>query len=188
MWKGPKILNEEDSNLLNDLMQENSILRNEIAGLYTVLSDPETRRHTTNVVESQTELELVFDIPEVLEKVKELTLDLSCQKSLNTEQAQRAKEYERKIHACEVKILDMNMELVQLAQIKSNMSNLERKNEKLLTKLSGTANEYLNLTVEVNHQKGIIESLNKEISARDGEIAIFKDIVSSLQETIAGNK
>jgi hypothetical protein len=172
MWKGTGLFKGKEDFSIEDLRQENLTLRNELSVLYGKLleNDEASGRKTLSVEACQTDNYLVFHIPEVHERMSSLATELSHQKALNVEQANRAKESERRIRDCESKILDMNMELLQTVSVKARVVELVHQNEQLQGKISSTANEFINLTVEVNHHKAVAEKLAQEILIKDAEI------------------
>jgi chromosome segregation ATPase len=177
MWKGTALFKSEDDFSLADLRQENLTLRNELSILYGKLleNDEAIGRKKMSVVACQTDTHLAFHIPDVHEKVGGLATDLSHQRALNVEQANRAKESERRIRDCESKILDMNMELLQTVPIKARVVDLMQQNEQLQAKISSAANDFINLSVEVNHHKATAEKLIKDLHVKEAEIAAMQE-------------
>lgn len=172
----------------DDLRQENNILRQELSILYTKFLTSHIEQHKKEFKdnECQTDDAALFKIPVVVEKFNNITSELSHQRALNAEQAKREKESDRKIHSLELKILDMNMEILQAAPIKTKIEELTALTEQQQTKLSSATNEYLNLTVEVNHYKSNIESLNKQLNEKSDTIAGLLSQVTHLEEKLTG--
>ena len=98
MWKSKN----EEVYTISDLRQENDTLRSELSLLYETMLTSESNTHIRHsVIATQADIELSFCIPDVAERIKSLANELSYQRSLNVEQANRAKETERKIRDCE---------------------------------------------------------------------------------------
>lgn len=182
-------VNEDDYKLrADDLRQENNMLRQELSILYTkyLTNHLEQNKKEYADGDSQTDDFLLLKVPMVEEKLVVLTSELSHQKSLNIEQAHRAKEADRKIHTLELKILDMNLEILQAAPIKAKIEELTTLTELQRTKLSSATNEYLNLTVEINHHKGTIESLARQLGEKNDTITELLARITQTEEKLTG--
>ena len=175
----------EDDCRLTDLQQENRIIRQELAALYNQILENGTATLSNNC-ETQTDQELAFTVSVVSDKMKELTKELQFQKTFNMEQAKNAKEAERKIHSCEMKILESSLELLQCAPLKGRVEELTNLAEQLQIKIKGTSNEYINLTIELKHHQATIESLNKQLQGKEEEIAAHAASNDELKQSLAG--
>lgn len=175
-----------DDFTLSDLRQENEMLRLELSELYEVVSQNESNQshlqYSTN--STQTESELASTIPDVAEKIKGLTCEVSYQRSLNAEQANKAKEMERRIRECESKLLDANKELLLAIPLRAKVEELEMTNNQMQVKISGATQEYLNLTVELNFRKTTIDNLSQELSSKVSELNVVRKTIEEEQEKL----
>ena len=155
----------DENFLYDDLKQENLILRGELSALYAQFLSPKYDTILVNSAEKsiQTEFDIIGALEDAKRQLKSCQSDLAHEKSHNVEQAKLSKEADRKIRELERKILDINRELLQTAPLKDKLEETLRCNEMLQNKLSGAANEQINLTVEVKHCKDKISTLNAQI-------------------------
>jgi hypothetical protein len=186
MWSSGKIEKAEDYRL-EDLRQENATLRNELSQLYdTLLASADCRVAHTDVSSSQTDTDMILTYPEVAEKFKLLENEVTHQRLLINEQAQRAKEAERKIRDLEAKVLEKNMELLRCEPTKARADELLQQNEQLQAKLRLNTMELSNCSVEVAHLRAVIEQLRKDLTVKDTELAQSKADLHTAHSDIKG--
>jgi monoamine oxidase len=186
MWSSVKTEKEEDYRF-EDLRQENATLRNELSQLYdTLLTSADNRVKHTDVTSSQTDNDMILTYPEVAEKFKLLENEVAHQRLLINEQAQRAKEGERKIRDLEAKVLEKNVELLRCEPIKARADELQQQNEQLQAKLSFSTMELSNCSVEVAYLKAAAEHLRKDLTVKDTELAQSKADLQTAHNDIRG--
>jgi chromosome segregation ATPase len=186
MWSSVKIEKAEDYRL-EDLRQENATLRNELSQLYDmVLTSADSRVTHSDVSSSQTDNDMILTYPEVAEKFKLLENEVAHQRLLINEQAQRAKEGERKIRDLEAKVLEKNLELLRCEPIKARADELQQQNEQLQAKLSFSTMELSNCSVEVAHLKAAFDQLQKDLAVKDAELAQSRADLRTAHNDIRG--
>jgi chromosome segregation ATPase len=159
--ESPAPLPEEERDYkCDDLRQENLMIRAQLTALYTQLAKLETVKLSRDIG-CQMDIEvppLESELKSAHKEITELKSELSYQKALTVELGNNAKEMQRKIHTCELKILERNQEVLQTGPIKAKADSLTLLVEQLQTKLRTLESEYLNVTIEIKH---IQERANK---------------------------
>lgn len=179
---------DEEDYTLDDLKQENTMLRSELTALYQQFLSPKYDTALANTADNSCQTE--FNIVELLEstqhQLKLCTSELSHEKTHNAEQAKLAKGTEQTIRDLERKLLNMNVELFKAAPLKDKLEELTSASDALHSKLSSATNEYLNLTVEVKYHKQKISELSEQLDERKIELATVSQQLQAAESTSAG--
>jgi hypothetical protein len=117
-----------------DLIQENNMLRDQIAAIYSQIAETQKEAemaYAYRQAECQTDEEMVFSIEAVQVRLATLENSLVEQKARIKISASEASEGLRRINSKEQKILSLNQKLVTLAPVKARVYEMTASNDLL---------------------------------------------------------